>query len=135
SNRAALATLVRRASAITTAEVATAATYDSRDDAVAARDTAAGALDRVRIDDGATGDVFATLTDLRAATVKAVGEQAGTLASVRQIETAESMSATQLAYRELGDAGRAGEVVARNRSVVWNPLFVPAGTTIEVLSD
>ena len=135
TNRAALATLVRRAAAISAAEVAATASYDSRDDALAARDTAAQALDRVRIDDGATGTVFATLTDLRAATVGAVAEQAGTLASVRRIETGESMSATQLAYRELGDSSRAAEIVARNRAQVWNPLFVPAGATIEVLSD
>lgn len=135
TNRAALATLVRRAAAISAAEVAATASYDSRDDALAARDTAAQALDRVRIDDGATGTVFATLTDLRAVTVGAVAEQAGTLASVRRIETGESMSATQLAYRELGDSSRAAEIVARNRAQVWNPLFVPAGATIEVLSD
>lgn len=133
TNRAALVTLVRRAAAISAAEVAATASYDSRDDALAARDTAAQALDRVRIDDGATGTVFATLTDLRAATVGGVAEQAGTLASVRRIETGESMSATQLAYRELGDSSRAAEIVARNRAQVWNPLFVPAGSTIEVV--
>lgn len=133
ANRSALATMIRRVAAITTAEVAAASPYDSRDDAIAARDMAARALDNVRIGDGATGEVFASLTDLRAATVKAVNAQAGTLASVRQIETAESMSATQLAWRELSDATRAGDVVARNRAQIWNPLFVPAGATIEVI--
>lgn len=135
TNRAALDLLVRRHAAIGAAAVAVAAGYPSRDDAIAARDHAVKLLDGTRIDDGATGAVFSALTDLRAATVRAMTQKAGTLASVRAIEMAESMPVVLLAYRELGDATRADEVVARNRPRIWHPLFVPAGATIEVLND
>lgn len=135
TNRAALDLLVRRQAAIGAAAVAASAGYASRDDAIKARDHAVKLLDAARIDDGATGTVFGALTDLRAATVRALTEKAGTLASVRLVEMAESMPAVLLAYRELGDATRADELVARNRARIWHPLFVPAGATIEVLND
>ena len=134
-NRAALERLVRRQAAIGAAAVAVTASYDSRDDAITARDHAIRLLDSARIDDGATGAVWAALTDLRAATARAMGEKAGTLASIRWIDMAESMPTVLLAYRELGDATRAGEVMARNRDRIWHPLFVPAGVRIEVIND
>jgi len=81
----------------------------------------------------ARGDTFAALTDLRAVTVKSLGEKAGTLASVRKVEMAESQPSVVLAHRELGDGSRADEIPARNQALVWNPLFIPAGAEIEVL--
>ena len=132
-NRAALATLVRRQAAIAAAETAAAASYSSRDDALVARDQAAGMLDQVRVESATRGATFTALTDLRAAMVRAVGEKAGTLASVRKVTVGQSQPSVMLAYRELGDGARADEIVARNRSQVWNPLFVPSGSSIEVL--
>ena len=62
-----------------------------------------------------------------------LSDQAGSLAKIRSVDLSTTTSATLIAYRYLSDVGRAGEVVARNRSVVWNPLFIAAGTSLEVL--
>lgn len=135
ANQAALAALVRRGAAITAARAASASTFDSRDEAVATRDQVARQLDQVRIEPGTPGQVFRALTDLRAASAKDIGTKAGSLARLRRVTMGDSLPAAVVAHRELGDARRAGELVERNRIKVRNPLFVPAGETLEVLDD
>lgn len=132
-NRAALAKVVARAAAVESARVATQATYASRDEAVAARDLVAEALDLVRAAPGTRGPVFAALTDLRAAAVKDLGGKAGNLAALRRVEMGDSLPAALVAHREIGDAGRRGELVERNRRIVRHPLFIPSGAVLEVL--
>jgi len=134
-NRAALARLIRRQAAIAAAEVAAEGSYDSRDDAIKARDLAVATIDLARIDDGAVGQVFAALSDLRAATARALGVKAGSLARMRRVELGQAQPAAMVAWAELGDASRAAEIVSRNRALVWHPLFVPAGVGLEVLDD
>ncbi|MBI2236351.1 MAG: hypothetical protein HYU60_05260 [Magnetospirillum sp.] len=129
------AALVRRGAAITAARAASASTFDSRDEAVATRDQVARQLDQVRIEPGTPGQVFRALTDLRAASAKDIGTKAGSLARLRRVTMGDSLPAAVVAHRELGDARRAGELVERNRIKVRNPLFVPAGETLEVLDD
>lgn len=134
-NRRQLATFIQRQAAITAARTAVAGDYDSRDAAIAARDQAVALLETVRTDDQTRGATFTALTDLRAATVKSMGEKAGTLASVRKVALAQTQPSVVLAYRELGDGARAGEIAASNPALVWNPLFIPSGSEIEVLND
>jgi len=132
-NRAALDALMARGAAVAAAGVAAKAAFDSRDDAIATRDQVVRLLDEVRTDPAAAGPVFEALTDLRAAVVADIGARAGDLARLRRVETGDTLPAAVVAYRELGDAARAPELLARNRPLIRNPLFVPAHTVLEVL--
>ncbi len=132
-NRAALTALIHQQAAIAAAQTAATMQFAARDDAVAARDQVAGLIDQARIEDDARGGLFQSLTDLRAAAVAHLSDLAGSLAQIRVVEMTATFPAALIAYRQLNDASRADDVVARNRSVVWNPLFIAAGTRLEVL--
>lgn len=149
-NQAAIAGLYRQAAMVEAARVASRASYDTYDQAVATRDDLAA-----RLDDEAAGIVpEATGNGTPAQTVREVSEatyQALTalrVALVRDL-TARSINAPRVtttvlpttlpalvaAYRIHGDPTRADELITRNRRSIRHPGFVPGGAALEVVSN
>jgi prophage DNA circulation protein len=77
-------------------------------------------------------ETYVALSDLRAAATKYLTETAIGLPTIETYELPAETSAFVIAQRLLGDASRWDEIVQRND--LDDPLFVPAGTTIEYLS-
>ena len=124
--------LIRRAVAISLAR--TAATYVplSYDDAAAAADLVAGVLDDAIAEAGDRFDdaSYMALTSLETTVVEDLRARGGSAAPVRHLSLGASRSALALAYELYQDAGRAGEILARNDCP--HPAFLPA--QLEVLT-
>jgi prophage DNA circulation protein len=115
------------------AEAATSASgtdFATYDDAVAVRTALLDALDH----EAATADdtVYLALASLRTAVVKdfAARESLPRLTSYTPGETLPALVVSHAIY---GNAGRADEIVARNK--VRHPGAVPGGTTLKVVTD
>lgn len=127
-----LVTLVASAEAVV---AVTTLTFDSYDDAVALRDDLADRLDQAAAELADAGDDagFARLNELRLAMVRDVTSRGGSLARLQAYSPAGTEPALVIAQRLYGDAGRAAEIVARNR--LRHPGFVAGGRALEVLTD
>lgn len=105
--------LVRTAATIALARLAGAVEHASRDAAEASRDRVVDLLDARAgaVDDGTYG----ALAALRVALVAHIRSVAPTLAHIERVATGRVAPTLVLAYEIYGDAGRAGEIAARNR--------------------
>ena len=105
--------------------------YTTADDALADRDAVVESLDTI---EPVAGDsVFRCLAGLRRAVVTDLTTRGAELPRVRSVTLPGTMPALVAAYRIHADAGRADELVARNR--IRHPGRVPGGTPLEVLSE
>jgi prophage DNA circulation protein len=136
---AAIAAASRAALAARAAAAATQATWPAREDALAARDSLAEALDGAADAAAALGwdDTWSALIALRAAASAEISERAAPLPRVRRITLAAPLPAALLAYwlhAEEGLGGvfaRAEDIATRNRAA--HPGFVSPARPVEVL--
>ena len=106
------------------------AEYATADDALADRDAVVEGLDT--IEPAADDAVFLGLAELRRAVVTDLTTRGAELPRVRSVTLPGTVPALVAAYRIHADAGRADEIVSRNR--IRHPGRVPGGTPLEVLS-
>ena len=134
ANQAALVSLARRTALTEAARAAAETTFETYEDAIAARDDLADRLDAEMATAG--DDVFAGLQDLRAAVVRDVTARAPSLPRLVTHVPAATRPALCVAHDLYGDEPeelieRAAEIAARNR--IRHPAFiVPAA--LEVLT-
>lgn len=105
--------------------------YATADDALADRDAVVESLDT--IEPVAEDSVFPWLAELRRAVVTDLTTRGAELPRVRSVTLPGTVPALVAAYRIHADAGRADEIVSRNR--IRHPGRVPGGTPLEVLSE
>lgn len=149
-NQAAMACLCRRAALVEGARVASRASFDTYDQAVAMRDELAARLDdeAAGIVPVATGngqpdhavrevseEVYQALTALRVALVRDLTARSVNAPRMTTATLPATLPALVAAYRIHGDPTRAGELISRNRRAIRHPGFVPGGTALEVVSD
>lgn len=130
ANRQAIATLVRTTAVVRAAELTAGVDFVSRADAVAVRDELAGQLETLA--ESADDAGYRALTDLRFAMVADLGRRSADLARVVRYTPTTTVPALVLAHRLYQDAGRADEIVGRNR--IRHPGFVVGGRPLEVLT-
>ena len=116
---------------IETAASTAHAEYATADDALADRDAAVEGLDT--IEPAADDAVFPGFAELRRAVVTDLTTRGAELPRVRSVTLPGTVPALVAAYRIHADAGRADEIVSRNR--IRHPGRVPGGTPLEVLSE
>lgn len=133
-NRMALAAYQRRAATAEAARSAALSSPASRAEAATLRTDVTDAVDGVL--DGTTDDgVFATFTDLQAATVQALAESAGSapdVVTVRQMSVQPSLVVAHRSVTDRPATEAEAQILARNR--VRHPGFVPPGE-LEVLRN
>lgn len=132
TNEAALVNLTRRLAGAEAARAAAEMTFGSYQEAAAARDTLAGALEALALDAGDTGEdeAYAGLADLRAAVVRDITARGGSLARLVEVTLNAPAPALVLAQRLYGDPERETAILARN--LVGHPGFLPAGAALQV---
>lgn len=130
-NTAALDRLIHRVALSRGAELASAATYQARQDAAAARRKWVQRL-REEGNAGAVGEEFRALVALRVALYVDLGEREVDLPELRTLDRVQESSSLELAWQLYGDATRADEIANRNRSANVHPLFLRGA--LEVLS-
>ena len=95
-------------------ELAVAATYSAYEDAIAVRDQLDDLMDTVGTYT-TDPDTWDALRDLRSAVSKVLTDEALDLPRVRGVHVVAPTTALELAYAIYGDAGRAEEIVDRNK--------------------
>lgn len=145
ANRPALLNLIRRAAGLEIARASATMELTSYDEAVALRDLIAELLDQLQLvagdgvadsdDPVAEDNAFQAIGRVRLAVIRDLTARGGSLERIYRYTPAITEPALVLAYRLYGDAGRADEIVARNRSIIRHPGFVPGGRTLEVLTN
>ncbi len=135
ANVDALERLVTLAAAAEAVRATSEITFESYDEAVAVREDLAERLDLAAAAAADAGDdkAFRALGALRLAVTRDVTRRGGSLARVYAYAPPATEAALVIAHRLYGDAGRAAEIVERNR--IRHPGFVPGGQALEVLSD
>jgi prophage DNA circulation protein len=125
--------------AVSAAEAASAAPFETREAALAARDRIAEALDAAADEAGTRGwdEIWRGLASLRADSAAELTRRAAPLPRLATITLPAPIPASLLAYRLDGDAlatlfDRGAAIAARARAP--NPLLLPAGRPIEVLT-
>lgn len=107
--------------------------YATREEALAARDELADAID-VEMEDPATStEAFQALTDLRAEVVRGIPSPDQRLPRVASVTLRATQPSLVLSYRLYEDASRGDEIVTRNRA--RHPGFLTGGQSLEILSD
>lgn len=132
--RDALVRFVRASTLTEAAVVATAIPLDSYNAAAALRDEVVELFEPEIAAAGDAGDdgTLEILAGLRTRVLDDLRARGATLAPVRTLVLGGSVPALVLAYRLYADPSRDAELVARNR--IRNPVFMPAGVPLEVLS-
>lgn len=119
---------------IAVTELAAASAYKdfvTSDDALAERDGTLAGIDVVA--PVVSDPVYGSLAELRRAVAVDLTTRGGQLPSLRTITLPTTMPALVASYNIYGDAGRADDLISRNR--VRHPGRVPGGTPLEVLSE
>lgn len=151
ANTDAMSALVRRAAVAERAKVAvlraqesadaikapTGATtpglFQTREDAIAARDALTDAID-AEMEHPATSDAeFTALSGLRAELVRGVPSPGLQLPRVAEVTPAATLPSLVVSYQVYGSAGRAVEIAERNRA--RHPGFLPGGAPLQVIAD
>lgn len=132
--------VLRGSAAIAAARLGDTVTWPSRDDAIAARDSVADALDASADRLGALGldAAWRSIVDLRAGWVRSMTAAAAPLPRIISVTPSLPISSVALAYQLDGDAlgsvvERAADIARRNG--VSHPGFLAAGAALEVLTD
>ncbi|KJZ09423.1 hypothetical protein TW85_22000 [Marinomonas sp. S3726] len=143
-NNAAINTLIVSAAtvaatnSIVTIQSASSASTSSSDNAFITLAEAQSTRDKLLttvdslIDAGATDEAYFAWADLQASLVKYIADIEPNLATSNTTTLNQSVPALVMAYNLYGDANREAELV--NRNSIANPVFMPAGVELEVLS-
>lgn len=125
-NTTALSALIVHSALSEQAELASSTVFSSYDDAAALRTTLTTDLSTAAVAAADAGDDigFRSLRGLASAVAADLTARGGSLARLKIYRRPAVLPAALLAYQLYGDAGRADELVARNRAV--HPLFMPA---------
>lgn len=118
------------ASSSTSSVTTSTATFTTSNEAAVARDTLLTKIDALI--DSDTDDEYEAWADVQASLVRLVSELEPNLATANTTQLSQSVPALVMAYNLYGDADRESELVSRN--AIANPLFMPAGVDLEVLS-
>jgi prophage DNA circulation protein len=132
TNANAISDVVRQAALIEAAGAFSAIPFTSRQDAFIARDQIASALD-AECNLVTDGTVRLALSALRLSVIADAKARSAGLPDVRTAMLSLAMPALVMAAALYDDPGMAADLVARNG--VINPLFMPAGVSLEVLSS
>jgi Mu-like prophage DNA circulation protein len=131
-NQAAFLSLVQQASVIEAARLTSVMQFVSFEDALGIRDELIDELDAQG--EAATSDsVYYALVDVRTAMVQDIQVRSADLARILRLTLNDNVPAIALAYQLYGDATLDQDISARNG--IRDPLFLPSGTALEVLSD
>ncbi len=116
------------------ADAAATCPQDSADDALALRDSLAGALAALsESEPDLDAPVATALKRCAALVMQHLNEVAGPLPTVMEYTPATTLPAEVIAYNLYGDAERADEIVLRNPTIK-HPGMVPGGVVLEVAS-
>ena len=130
-NQAAIITLFHSMSLIETCRAVIVIPFGSYDDAVTMRDLLADALDALA---DTSGDLtWRALVDLRTAVTRHLDSVSADLPRVTEYTPRTTVPALVLAHTLYGDSRQELDLIARNK--IRNPLKVPGGVTLEVLSS
>lgn len=105
--------------------------FESWEQAVSIRNALLDELADLAAGTGITWDEYNALSRLQSALHQRIDEVAPGLQRIEQVRLQRPLPALALAHKVYGDARRADELAARNG--ISNPLFMPAGTDLEVL--
>lgn len=105
-------------------------TYDSYDRAVAVQRRILDAIDA--LSENAQDDLFGQLSQLRADVTRAIPDETARLPRIVPHAITISAPSIVVTYDLYGNQTREGDLVARNS--IENPMFVPGGESLEVLS-
>lgn len=131
-NQEAIADIVRRAAVIAAARAASEKDFTVFQDAAAVRTELSERIETLLL--ATTNDAaFNALVGLRAAMVNDLTARGADLARLVIYTPAGTVPALALAYDLYADAGRDGEIVARNR--VPHPGFIVGGRALKLLAD
>lgn len=130
ANVAALQAMVRGSAMTAAVRTAIAVTYESYEQAVAVQRRLLAALDVAA--EGARDELFQRLYDLRASIVRAIPDETARLPRIVPHTLMLATPSVVVAYDLYGDQAREQDLVARNG--IANPMFVPGGQALEVLS-
>lgn len=134
-NQASLADLNQRRALADAVEVAAETEFASVEEAADLRDDLGARIDTAATSAGEARqhDAYLALADMRGEFVRDIESRAVGLPRIRRFAPAATMPAFVIATGLYGDAGRADEIVARNR--VRHPGFVPGGVALQVLDE
>lgn len=130
-NQGSMNALVRRTAVVEAARTSSIIEFNSYNEAIGVQERLTDAIDGELLE--ASDSVYVALVDLRAAVVKDVSTRGADLSRIIQYTPTRTESVLVIAHRLYGDATRASEIIERNK--IRNPLFVPGGMVLEVLSD
>ncbi|NKD86106.1 hypothetical protein HEQ63_07905 [Haematospirillum jordaniae] len=126
-NRAAVASLIRRAALAQASRSAALSQWSVRDDALVARDTLVKAY-RAEEDITGHGDVFAALGAARLATAQDIGQRVKPLPRLERITVPGPVPALVLAYDRYEDIAQEADIITRNN--IAHPGFVPGSSLL-----
>lgn len=130
ANQDAVFSLIRRTAVVEAARSVVFQPFNSFNEAVAVRDAVYDALEEEIL--VAPDAVYSALIALRVAVVNDIAARGIDLARLATVTLQDSMPALVLSYRLYGSTRYADELVQRND--LLNPLLVPGGVPLEVLS-
>ncbi len=131
ANQVAIVNLVQRAALVESARAASRASYDSREQAIEARDGVADALDLQL--ETADDRSYAALQSVRIALVRDITTRAADLSRILRYVPKTTEPALVVAHRLYRDATREADIISRNRA--GRPGFLQGGQALEVLSE
>lgn len=132
ANEDAFNDFIQQAALLTAVRVATDIDFDSADEALNLRDELLDVFDNLA--ESASDDTaYYALVDARTAFVEDMQTRAAQLNRLMKVTLPESRPALALAFELYADATRDAEIIARNQVV--DPLFLPGGVELEVLTN
>lgn len=130
----AIASIFQRQAAIEAARAASQATFETSDDALAARAEIIAQIDKLEAHAG--DDLVAELQDLRARLARDIADRAASLPQLTTFTPLADVPVFVIAHHLYGNSwledGRDEQILSRNQ--VSHPGFLPAGEPLEVLS-
>lgn len=132
ANQTALINLAKRTAAITEARLVPRIVFETRDDAIATRDSVIANLDELILD-AAPSFNAAPLRQLQADVVADVNPRALDLSKISLYRPALTEPLDVIAHRLYGDTSQANFIAGRNR--IRHPEFVVGGQAIEVRAN
>lgn len=131
SNNDAFTNFMRQTALIESASLASEVTFDSTEDALAARESVVEATEEQLLitDDD---DVFAALSDLQAQLVRVVPDFDAELPNIQNVTLQNSIPAFVLSYDLFQHLESEQDIIDRNK--ISHPGFVPGGALLEVLN-
>lgn len=132
TNQSALCGLVQQAAVIAACHISSTIEFDSQQDALAVRDELIEVID-AQLEQSTTDEEYSALVDVRTAMAIDLETRGARLAQLLNVTLLESAPAVALAYERYADPLRDAEIISRN--AVRDPMFLPSGRPLQVLSD